>query len=124
MTELTIIINGLEYEPKNKSQVVSDLLNKIKELEADVDTLEKDLCLASFEDEKKQCIINDLQEEVELQADSIDKQIGEIQALSFQINDLEQTIADLEEENGLTMSKFNELEEALNDIHYTVSRFI
>ena len=49
MEKLTIVINGLEYVAKD---------NQINELE-------RDLSLASHEDERKQLIINELEERIE-----------------------------------------------------------
>jgi chromosome segregation ATPase len=103
MTDLTIIINGLEYVAKSNQN--NDLYHMNREL------------LLNDEITKLRNEINELEQ-------TIDQQVGEIQGMSFIIKGLEDQIAELEEENGITMSKYNELEEALNDISYTVSRFI
>lgn len=122
--KLTIVINGLEYVAKsnknndlyymNRELLLNDEITKLRN---EINDLERDLGLASLENEKKQCIINELDQ-------VIDKHIGEIQGLSLQINDLEQTIAELEEEAGETMSKYNELADALHDINYITSGLI
>jgi chromosome segregation ATPase len=103
MKNLTIVINGLEYVAKSNQN--NDLFYANREL------------LLNDEITKLRNEINELEQ-------TVDQQVGEIQGMSFIIKGLEDQIAELEEENGLTMSKFNELEEALNDINYITSRFI
>jgi uncharacterized coiled-coil protein SlyX len=119
MTQMTIIINGLEYVAKTETPTVEDLLNQIKSLEAqsahDANTM---LNLDSYIKELEQ---------------TIDQQVGEIQGLSVRlqlleaekdsiINDLEGQITDLEEEVELNLCRFSELEEALEDIKYITER--
>jgi uncharacterized coiled-coil protein SlyX len=119
MTQMTIIINGLEYVAKTETPTVEDLLNEIKSLEAqsahDANTM---LNLDSYIKELEQ---------------TIDQQVGEIQGLSVRlqlleaekdsiINDLEGQITDLEEEVELNLCRFSELEEALEDIKYITER--
>jgi chromosome segregation ATPase len=85
MDNLTVIIGGVEYVRKD---------NQIKELE-------RDLSLASHEDERKQLIINDLEEQV---ADFA----AECHDYRNEINDLEEHV--------------NELEEIIQSIRYECDR--
>jgi len=119
--KLTIVINGLEYVAKSNqnndlAQAESELslIKEIAKLHSQIKELERDLGRASLVNEELAMQINDLEQ-------ANDNLTGEVQGMSMIINDLEQTIAELEEEAGLNMSKFNELDEALNDI-YSIAR--
>lgn len=103
MKKLSIIINGLEYVAKGSenndlAQAESELslIKEIAKLRNEIKELERDLGRASLVNEE----------------------------LAIQINDLEDQVAELEEENGNIMCKYNELEEAMNDILCVARQFV
>ena len=83
--------------------------NKIKRLQSYVDYYRELV-------EKQRNEINHLER-------ANDNLTGEVQGLSIQINSLEATVAELEEEAGEMYSRFNDLQQVIEDINYMTSGY-
>jgi predicted RNase H-like nuclease (RuvC/YqgF family) len=92
MDNLTVIVGGVEYVRKD---------NEIKELE-------RDLSLASHEDERKQLIINDLE-----------RKLDNVHELACEFNNEK---ADLEQELAEANERIEELEDVIQSIRYECDR--
>ena len=120
MDNLNIVINGLEYVRKD---------NEIKELE-------RDLSLASHEDERKQLIINDLGDEVHNLKLSLKLALDNSQEKDNQIKDLQRKLdnalelarefddekTDLEHELTDANERIETLEDVIQSIRYETDR--
>lgn len=112
MKKLSIEINGLEYVAKTEvatSDEINSLVNQINELE-------HELGLASYEDERKGLIINELKEQIADFSAECHEYMNEINELQEEIELARVRVFDLEEENEGLVNQINDLTKALEAI--------